>query len=242
MLAGCAVVLAFAASLFYVTVELFGIVIVGAAMAVAYNHPVLAGGLFLAATLVDPRLALFVPAAIFMSQSLSFSWRRAFGVGCLPGIGVLLYFLLPDLRFGVIEFGLATRPTEEVSLRNYLPVLAIIALAILVSVWRPMDRFALMWTVSGVLTASVAVLLAATSVAPFTHYWTYLALTLATFMQVSQPADWSRLTVVLVAPCAVPPAHIRIHRRGQQVPHEVALSTRLGPVHLRQNSPAVRCV
>lgn len=227
-LAGCAVVFAFAASLFNVSVEILGVVIVGAAFAVGYRRPWIAGGLFLAATLVDPRLALFVPAAIFMSESRSFSWHRALAVGTLPGIGVLLYFLLPDLRFAVIEFGLATRPTEAATLRNHLPILIVIGLPILVSIWRLTDRFALKWTISGALTASAAVLFAATSVAPFTHYWIYLALPLAMFTQMGQPTDRSRLTVVLVALSLFPLLAygfvLDVNRRGEQRPYEVALS------------------
>lgn len=168
-------------SSFHLTVELFGALLVLISLVAIRRAPVGASLVLFAALMIDPRVALLLPAVgavgIGHRTSAPRSTRRVTGplaLGLAVAIGI--YLLVPNLRFAVVEIGTATRsgePFSWISTGTAALSALTVCMTIVVLELRPAGRKI---TAAAWLMAAGASLLALFSLAPFTHYWTYLPL------------------------------------------------------------------
>jgi hypothetical protein len=170
-------------SSFHLTIELFGALLVILALVVVRRTVVGAAAVLFLSLLIDPRIALLLPAVLTVElrhpkggHSTRSPWRAILTIGVPSTIAMALYLLVPDMRFAVLEVGRATRIGEPFSFRA-TSIAALSSVVILVAIFCVQARYAgVRIGRSALLMATGATLIALASLAPFTHYWTYLPL------------------------------------------------------------------
>ncbi|MFZ0625181.1 MAG: hypothetical protein WAN34_01630 [Acidimicrobiia bacterium] len=167
-------------SSFHLTIEMFGAVIVLIALAVVRRSASGAALILFAGLLLDPRIVLLIPAVMLVRRQTAGTgearWRVLAPIGLATALAGTLYLLVPDLRFAVLEVGGATRFGEPFSF-SATGTAAMSSLALILVIVYLQTRYADMrMTSSSWAMAAGASLIALVSLAPFTHYWTYLPL------------------------------------------------------------------
>lgn len=166
-------------SSFHLTIELFGALIVLIALTVVRRTTTGAALILFAGLLIDPRVALLIPAVILVRRQdagIKARWRGLAPIGLATVLAGALYLLVPDIRFAVLEVGGATRFGEPFSFPATSSA-ALSSLALVLVIVYLQTRYAGMrLTSSAIVMAVGASLIAMVSLAPFTHYWTYLPL------------------------------------------------------------------
>lgn len=198
-------------SLLHLSVELAVPTLILAVFAALPRSFMLSTVVMVCALLIDPRAILLVPGiAVYIrsiekpgsSGSMGAS-TLAFVLVAFAVVGV--YWIHPDLRFAVIELGAATRPTGLASPTFHVLVVLTATLPLLVSVLTVIRPRRLTLPNYGWWFLGGAILIPVVSVAPLTHYWGYLPVTLALLRPTQRAAGshsglWLAYLVLSFAP------------------------------------------
>lgn len=166
-------------STYALTTEILAAALVVSALACVASRPVAATSSIVAAAAIDPRAILFIlPMAVLASHAEGRQLRTVLMVGGSACVAAgLLLGLVPDLRFALVELSTATRfldsyyPDQQAWFASMvlLPVVTYLVFhRITRSGFQP-------WQL---LVIASAVSIAAASLFPFGHYWTYVPLAL----------------------------------------------------------------